>query len=207
MRRKFCRISFFIILISLCTCRNPFFPPTGVPVEAKGARELAKEVIEKLMTSYDTKNLNLFTSLFEVSEFKFYVPPGFNDSAIVKQHVALDSSLDKTNYPYIFDYYNDVTFYYWGFDKEKRSHEKMFGSATTINFTKRMQIEDITPTKINYDTSDTTEIEVVISGGARVEIVALPYFKGAINIKKQVFYIRIDKKTGTKKIIKWFDLN
>ena len=185
-------------------CYNPFLPPLGPP--HGGAAITPVRMIDRLMSAYENRRIDLFEDLFFTSEFRFYVSPNFNDQYQGKVYTNPMEDIDSQYHEI---YYESTvrSYYYWVFSYERQSHEHHFERATSIYFDQRLQVEterySISPS------GDTTMAEVVTNGGrlsiySRISPAApLEYYE--VDIQKQVFYLKRDDG-GSWKIFKWFDL-
>jgi hypothetical protein len=185
--KKMDRGILFALAVCLMACDNPFFPPTGNL--SSGYRQTPAGVIKQLFTAYENRNISLFRDLFpSTKDFRFYVSPSF---------VQLYQQKAYANPP---DTIGGIPYYYWKFDDEIRSHEKMFRSATQISFSPR-------PT-VNTIAQDSLTAEVHISSGGVMNITANG---GEINVDvdmgEQKFLLIKDPSDPNLWVIsRWFDL-
>lgn len=199
----------------LCLCKNPFLPPTGVPVNDIQLRETPAGVIKQLEIAYEQKRIDLFTELL-LQNFRFYIEPE-TEEILSRPYVSADDSLrnNLSLYPYI-AISNVQRFHFWGFASEKKSHEKLFREAETIIFVNSLSPDEpryFVDTLYNADSTvmslDTIRAEVVVPTGGRFEI-SVPEIRPEpfdVDVGTQVFYMipdPADKKLWV--ILKWFDL-
>jgi len=198
---------FCMLILANVGCRNPFFPPTSIPVVKKTVVTPAT-VINELMTAYENRRLDLYADLFLTSEFRFYVSPSFSAEYSGKVYANPMEAIDSA-YRYI--YFNTGTrgYFYWVYDFEQRSTEKLFMRSTEISFLQGMRVETIGYTT-GAELTDTIQVEIVVREGASFKVIAQAsdgagYEEFTIDIGRQVFYLKKDEK-GLWKIYKWFDL-
>jgi hypothetical protein len=201
-----------LVLCVFTVCYNPFYPPTGEPIKSNARRSTPVGVIEQLYTSYENRQISLFSDLFSPlkKDFRFYVSPVFFDN--VTTNHTIDRMISETvdsSFEYVWK--RGVTkAYYWTYDEELQMHTKMFSQASEIGFS--MLPQPIDSSSVNYITGPdgTAYAEVVMRGGGM--IVRQPYAGGAIlelelDIGEQVFYLEKDPADTTLWVIaKWFDL-
>jgi hypothetical protein len=189
-----------VLLVSVCFCRNPFFPPTGMPDKAPSLRIKPEGVMNQLIIAYQTKDLFLFKDLFPSSNtFRFYVSPSFVTSYNSgTRNYANPPDLRDTLLLYTseFSYY-----YYWTQEVEIRSHKTFFLKAATINFTQK---PDLQYRPILNEKGDTTNFEVKMTNGEIDIVTASPAEEYIIAIEKQVFLLERDVDSLWV-IRKWYD--
>ncbi len=211
------KIIILLLLIALFfSCDNPFFVPTGEPVITSGFRATPRGVIRQLSTAYEHKRLDLFTDLLIESQFRFYIAPNSADSLIgVRSYVKLDTSLSAKmeNFPEIRLNTRHNKYYYWGYDKERLSHQNLFSRAERINFFPQLEATKVTfitdsvfTDSLKNDYVVDTILAEVVAERARLEISA-PQIQVTFDIGKQVFYMIKDPADPSLwAIVKWFDL-
>ena len=192
----------------LCSCRNPFFPPTGVPESTNALRATPQGVIQQLIQAYEQKNLTLYTELFPSRKtFQFYVSPKFVATYQTRPYSSdyppepRDTMLHFIGeYPY---------YYYWGQDLEVKSHQRLFQdpSVDVIQFQQLPNIQ-----QVRYIVSmvngkpDTTNVEMLMTDGQFMIDVNNGAFieEYPVNIERQVFLLERDA-SRLWVIRKWYD--
>lgn len=118
--------------VVLCFCRNPFFPETTVPDKpvGSGLRATPKGVLDQLIKSYESKQIELFKDLFPAdSSFRFFIAPDFYDEYRLKNPVLKEPRDSLLQNLEASDYY-----YYWPQSVEIKKHAKLFSPGITIDF-------------------------------------------------------------------------
>jgi hypothetical protein len=189
----------------LVTCRNPFFPLTGLPDSAPELRATPDGVIDQLVKSYEQRRIDLFEELLPASgTFRFYVSPTFWNAyqSEAKYYVNPPEPRDTLlQYIGAFSYY-----YYWTQDVERQSHKRLFAQALSIRFTNCT----VNPGDFRYTIDaqgDTTNVEVLMTDGN----IAMTFDMGGgttqdetVWIDKQVFFLERDAD-NLWVIRKWYD--
>jgi hypothetical protein len=196
-------VSVFLLCIAL-SCRNPFFPPTGMPDKVPPLRSTPAGVIKQLIQAYESKDLNLFQDLFPPSKsFQFYVCPTFYVSSYSSRSYVNPPEPRDTRLQNIGEY---SYYYYWVQDIEIQSHLKLFKNAESIEFKIK---PDVNPGNFRYitnDTGDTVNVEVLMENGEIfIKIKTATYSdESTIAIEKQVFFLERDAD-NLWVIRKWYD--
>ena len=187
-------------------CRNPFFPPLGLPDAAKPLRTTPGGVITQLINAYEQMRIDRYEDLFPKSgTFQFYVSPRFAETSYSSRAYANPPEPRDTLLHYIG---NESFYYYWNQERELQSHKKMFTVAISIAFKVK---PDVDPGKFRYilnGSGDTTNVELEMTSGEFVVSVQLP--NGVIDetpvaIEKQIFLLERDDE-NLWVIRKWYDL-
>lgn len=188
------------LIIIICVCRNPFFPPTGQPDKTPSLRTKPAGVMAQLINAYETKDLYLFQDLFPSEKtFHFYVSPSFVTS-------YQSGTRDYVNPPELRDsmliYTSEYSYYYyWTQDVEIRSHKNLFMRAATITFTQKPSLEY---QPILNESGDTTHFEVLMTNGEIDIVTAIPVDEYIVAIEKQVFLL--ERAADSLWVIrKWYD--
>lgn len=199
----------FTFLMTLA-CYNPFLPPTDIPendlnrVENIGSRSTPENVIDQLFQSYESKNLTQFTDLLS-KDYRFYIASGFdqtNNNFSTKYGGILHSERPDSFMMYV---NTSDLYYYWGYEAEVHSHNKLFSNAELITIPSRPQISEIH--YIFNSTGDTVNAEVRIKNvtfevSVFEESTITPY---TVSNQDQVFLL--EKDTSKLWVIKkWYDL-
>jgi hypothetical protein len=198
-------LSFIIIpLFLLVSCRNPFFPPTGMPDKVPPLRSTPDGVIKQLIQAYESKDLNLFQDLFPaLKTFQFYVCPSFVASYNNNRSYVNPPEPRDTRLQYIGEY---SYYYYWVQDIEIQSHLKLFNYAEKIEFTIK---PDVNPGNFRYitnDNGDTINVELLMENGQigiKIKTATISD-SSTIAIEKQVFLLERDAE-NLWVIRKWYD--
>jgi hypothetical protein len=202
------RILILVIIAFSCACRNPFFPPTGAPSETGGRRDTPANVIRQLISSYQLRNIYLFNDLISPN-YRFYVSTAFTEYQGTPGAVYED--IADTAFTYV---EQGGRYYYWTGDAEKKVHQNMFESASTIKFNTRPYSNEnsyvytvkVTTDSLGHTTFDTTNVEIEMLNG-EIEITLEAKQSYFINIQKQMFYLERDPVDRSLWVIaKWFDL-
>jgi len=133
MKTVYSRFLFAAILIGIsCThwvCNNPFFPETGTPLDNADLRTTPGGVIEQLQLAYEARQLDMFLSLLDSSEFRFYIP-----LSIETELTRLDGNKKETVTDSVFLPAGNDIYIYLTYAEERRIHKNLFNSATEISF-------------------------------------------------------------------------
>jgi hypothetical protein len=192
-------------LLTIVSCYNPFFPPTGVPINLNTLRAKPQGVITQLINSYEQKNIFLFEDLFPASGlFQFYVSPSF--LAMIKNEMRNYINPPEPRDPRLIYIPEAPLYYFWRQEVEIKSHRELFRSAESITFTEKPNV-DIG--KIHYlinDQGDTTNAELVMENGKFLikAVVNGVYDEIPVWIEKQVFFLERDAEKLWV-ILKWYD--
>jgi hypothetical protein len=180
----------------------PFFPATGEPLSRPSHALSPAEVIDQLLTAYQTARIDLYEEIFPSDHsFRFYVSPAMSvgtQSYIASELVDLgDSSWVRRG-----------TYHYWSYDAELRSTQNLFERATIITIDMR-PVYDPGDFRYHIQGSDTVGVEVRMVGGEIGMSIPVPdspwiTMLTGVDIQSQVFYLR--RYQGEWKIAKWFDL-
>jgi len=202
------RAVFFILAMPclFCICRNPFFPPLGIPDKGSPLRATPKGVITQLINSYEQQRLDLFQELL-ASKYRFYVSPSFVSlyNSEGKSYVNPPEPRDTMLHDALIQTYS--YYYYWTQGVEIQSHTGFFKQAQSIVFTIKPYVNSGDIRYIVDSTGDTTNVEMLMTGG---EIDAIFDLGGGtideeiISIENQVFLLERD--AGKLWVIrKWYD--
>lgn len=141
------RTVLIIFILALIFCRNPFSPSKGAPTSS--GSDSPQTLLEDLKLAYNLRDIDLFKELLS-DDFKFV----FN----------LDTSITDLKRFVAEDIDNDGQLeYYWGKDREIRSHENMF------NQTKSIELSFIVPDSSQWtiwldpETGDTNGVYIEVS--------------------------------------------
>jgi len=214
MGRQF-NLSFLIVflLIFLWGCRNPFFPPTGVPTDV--SRGTPEEVIKQLKKSYERRRIDLFEDvLYSKEEFRFYIEQ--NEKIIDSLQKINPEQREKVNIDYELseDFIaDDFLYVYLTYNEEMDIHRNLFREAEQITFSsfEPYEVEYFATAKevgdsIVYDTLDavayTDETKITISSKKLTSVFGEK--EHAFPVGKQVFLMKKDSE-GLWKIIYWFE--
>ncbi len=197
-------------IVLLFSCFNPFFPPTDAPPGVNSLRSTPQGVILQLVKAYQQKDIDLYRDLFSTShDFRFYVQPDYTYSNVASACEQVDTMCSYIKNKGL------NCMYYWTFDKELQSHQKLFERAEQINLT-CSSINDGDIRCIVNGQHETTNVEVILSGGyleisekIMIDKNGYPYQNNyTLEFNVQVFYLERDPQTpGLWVIWKWFDLN
>lgn len=183
---------------------NPYFPDTGLPVTGSSQSQLNEPagVIDQLLTAYENQSTDLFQELFpDDNSFRFYVSPMLVESGTSVGIVP--ERIDST-----YEYIPEGTYYYWTYDSEKRSHERLFDQAVSITVAVRPVYEEEDFVYHLSAGGDTVGVEVLMVGGeliVRVSIDATTNYDYPVAIERQVFYLTREDSGDPWVIRKWFD--
>jgi hypothetical protein len=190
-------------ILTIVSCYNPFFPPTGVPTNLNTLRAKPQGVITQLINSYEQKNIILFEELFPASGlFQFYVSPSF----LAKYETRSYANPPEPRDPRLIYIPEAPLYYFWRQEVEIKSHRELFRRAESITFTEKPNV-DIG--KIHYlvnDQGDTTNAELIMENG---KILIKVNLNGIVDeytiwIEKQVFFLERDAEKLWV-ILKWYD--
>ncbi|MBN1760439.1 MAG: hypothetical protein JW863_19075 [Chitinispirillaceae bacterium] len=193
--------------VALCvfglTCRNPFFPPTGIPVnlDVELPRSTPQGIINQLIDAYENRQIDLYEDLFPSDgSFKFFVAPLFAD-AYKNRPGALsepgDSLLQFVS--------QSELYYYWTQETEIESSTRLFVQAASIEFIKKPYIESIRKFVTEGDSAAELRVgggELTIGQYQDVSTVILY----TVYITNQIFLLGKDDK-GLWVIRKWYDFS
>jgi len=205
------RIVFAVGFVYVCACLNPFFPPTGDPLNSSVGRSNPAGVIQQLYQAYETRQLNLYADLFSPKkDFKFYVAPVFEQDYIQTHSNAYVENIDSS-FEYAYYHVLDKQAYYWTYDEELYHHSKMFAEVTSIYFTQNPQAVDTSTIRYFKGPDSIDYAEVIVRGGQMALVVPTPADGVAdeylLDIGTQVFYLEHDPANKNLWVIaKWFDL-
>jgi len=197
-------LSIAFVLTALAGC-DPFLPDTGEPIIATPlGRSTPKGVIDQLMDSYTGRRIDLFEDLFpdDKSFFRFYISPRLVETG--SRIVTTSEQFDT-----LFTYVPQGVYYYWPYEDEHRSHQRIFSAATSISISTQ-PVYDQRDFVYHYGPGgDTIGVEVLMLGGEILIKVPDPvtprqelwYY---IVIDRQVFYLVRDSERNWV-IKKWFD--
>jgi hypothetical protein len=187
----------------LCLCRNPFFPPTGVPYKTESLRATPEGVITQLINAYEQQRIDLYEDLCPQSGlFRFYVSPKFQSTYLTKPYANPPESTDvRLQFISANSYY-----YYWTQDLEIQSHKRLFSQALSIFFSVQ---PDFDPNRFHYlvnEKGETTNVEIELTNGNIDITVSIDGAVGQypIAIEKQVFLLERDAE-NLWVIRKWYD--
>lgn len=185
---KILLVAFFLMLIS---CNNPFLPETGFPVSVPNPRLTPEGVISQLFQSYETRRIELFTSVLS-KNFKFYVASGFD-------RITLNSEKPDTDMEYVD---KNSSYDYWGYDEEITRTKVLFSKAEMIEIPSRPAISST-----NYFSSgDTSYAEIKVNNVtfevSKYESNTLVTY--SLDNQPQVFLLERVKDLWVIK--KWYDL-
>jgi hypothetical protein len=186
------------------SCRNPFFPPVGVPDISPPLRSTPGGVINQLIKAYEQKRIDLFEDLLPKEKtFRFYVSPRFETYYKIRPYGTIEPEPRDTLLLYTTE---SSTYYYWGHDQELQSHTKLFNRAESITFKVK---PSVSPGKFRYfvnDSGDTTNVELLMEDGEITIMVNISGFTDEypIRIDKQVFFLERDAK-NLWVVRKWYD--
>jgi hypothetical protein len=187
----------------LCSCRDPFFMPTGKPYKTESLRARPEGVIKQLINSYEQQRIDLYEDLFPASGlFRFYVSPQFTSTYLTRPYANPPESTDvRLQFISGNSYY-----YYWTQNIEIQSHKKLFSQASSIVFSEQ---PDFDPNRFHYlvdDKGDTTNVEIELLNGTIGITVAIDgsLDQYSVSIEKQVFLLERDAD-NLWVIRKWYD--
>jgi hypothetical protein len=182
----------FLLLIS---CENPFLPETGVPLNVSNPRSTPAGVISQLFQSYETRRIELFTSVLS-KKFKFYVASGFD----------IITTLNPEKPDTFMEYVDKNSSYnYWEYDEEYKRTSKIFENAEMIEIPSRPAISN---THYIFDSSgDTIYAEIKVNNVtfevSKYESNTLVTY--SLENQPQVFLLERDED-NLWVIKKWYDL-
>jgi len=185
----------------LCMCRNPFFPEVGIPDKpvGNGLRASPQGVLDQLIKSYESKQIELFKDLFpEDGSFRFFVAPDFYSDGSPKY--LLTEPRDTLLYNLeTSDYY-----YYWPQTVEIEKHSKLFGPDIAIDFIDRPALASVRKFMVDGDSA----AELLVTGGTlrltRTLIDTIEIYTSLID--KQVMLIK-KGKDALWTLNKWYDFS
>ncbi|MCX7726079.1 MAG: hypothetical protein N2053_04445 [Chitinispirillaceae bacterium] len=197
------KLFFLLILLIFLLCKNPFFPPSGVPQELhpQSLRSTPQGVIEQLIESYESRRIDLFKDLFpEDGSFKFFVAPDFFNDYLTKYQKLSETRDERLKLIGQYEYY-----YYWTQDAEIESHTRLFSQAASIRFIGKPMVESIRKFTDNNDSL----AELLVTGGILeigkyIDVDTIEIFTA--NISRQVFLVGKDSK-NLWVILKWYDFS
>ncbi len=190
----------FVIIIG---CRNPFFPPTGTPIDepVSKQRSTPQGLLDQLIESYEGRRIDLFIDLLpEDGTFRFFIAPDYFDEYTAK-YTRLSESRDPR-----LKFIGQAEYYlYWTQEDEIEKHKRLFSKATNIDFREKPTIESVRKFTDNGDSL----AELLITGGCfeytwYPDAYTIEIF--IVNVTQQVFLIR-KEKNGLWAIIKWYDFS
>jgi len=120
-----------IIALVFLGCGLPFFPETGTPLEGQINRDSPQGVLDELVRSYETQRIQVFKTLFDQVNFRFYVA---NDPLIELSNMDL-SRTEIIIDTLVGNLVNSGPYNYIPYADELEIHENLFQRATQIEFT------------------------------------------------------------------------
>jgi hypothetical protein len=190
-----------VTLVGSCDL-YPFFPATGEPLSEPSHALSPTEVIDQLLTAYQTARIDLYEELFPSDHsFRFYVSPAMS---VGTQPYIASELIDLGDSSWV----RRGTYHYWSYDAELRSTQNLFERATWIYIDMR-PLYDPGDFRYHIEGSDTVGVEVRMVGGEIGMSIPHPDYpwvsmETGVDIQSQVFYLR--RFAGEWKIAKWFDL-
>jgi hypothetical protein len=201
-----CALSFWMVasaVFFICSCRDPFFMPTGEPYKTESLRSRPEGVIKQLINSYEQQRIDLYEDLFPQSGlFRFYVSPQFTSTYLTRSYANPPESTDvRLQFISANSYY-----YYWTQNIEIQSHKKLFSQASSIVFSVQ---PDFDPNRFHYlvnEKGDTTNVEIELLNGTIDITVTIDGMldQYPVAIDKQVFLLERDAD-NLWVIRKWYD--
>ena len=191
-----------ICMLITAACRNPFLPPTGVPVNFNNEmRSTPQGVINQLIDAYENRQIDLYEDLFpRDGSFRFFVAPVYYDSEGEKYRQFSEAGDPRLQ----FISQND-SYYYWEQDGEIERHARLFSRTLDIQFLMKPFIAEIRKFVDNGDSLS----ELKVTGG----LLEISYYKSIDTIqvfstepKEQVFLLSKDDE-DLWVISKWYDFS
>lgn len=138
-----------VVLTILCTCRNPFLPQTGAPLENQYLRRTPEGLLRQLEISYNRKRLPLFRDLFFERAFRFYIP-----QTVVGQLQSIDKSKTEIVSDTTFAFVPGDVYTYLTFKEEMDIHRNLFRNAEDITFVGQLRASAVLyrDTILGFDT-------------------------------------------------------
>jgi hypothetical protein len=186
-----------LFIVMLCMAMHCSNPPESRTI---GQRSDPQGLIDQLIESYETRNIDLFIDLFpHDNSFRFYISPDFYEEFRTKYQPL--SEVRDTRLLFIgqSEYY-----YYWTQDVEIEQHRQLFSHAHSIEFTSKPAIESVRKFIDNGDSVAELRVtggflEVGTSTNDTVDIYP-------VAIEQQIFLI-IKDTLNSWVIRKWYDFS
>ncbi len=191
-----------VVFLLVSACRNPFLPPTGVPVDDTGPlRATPQGVITQLVDAYENRQIDLYQDLFPTDDsFKFYVSPAFVDSYKIRYKEPSepgDSLLQFVS--------QSGRYYYWTQEVEVANTKRLFTGALSIEFSRKPSIQNLR--KFVVDGDSLAEINVgggILEIGVYLDIYTIKVYP--VYVDEQIFLLAKDEK-DLWVIRKWYDFS
>lgn len=125
-------------IVMLLSCNSPFLPPTGPSLMTGSQRSTAQGVVNQLVASYESHNINQFLALLDPVRFRFYVSP-----SIVGSLRSLDRNRRESVTDSVFLPGNAGVYTYVTYADERRIHQNLFSEADEISFIVAPRIDSV----------------------------------------------------------------
>jgi hypothetical protein len=183
-----------LLLLTLISCGELFFPKTGVPIESSSRRSTPDDIINQLIEGYETHRIELIEDLLADS-FQFYVAPSFDS------YYSLDYNSESPDTT--MQYINNKTYNYWRKKDELYRTKKIFEHTLVSEFVPRPYISRLR--YIMDNNGDTSAAELQLSSGVLYLETDGQGIKW-VDVDNQIFLLKKDKE-GLWVIRKWYDLS
>ena len=193
----------FAACLCMCTCRNPFVPPTGVPVaiDTTEPRATPQGLVNQLIDAYENRQIDLYEDLFPADgSFKFFVAPSFTDD-----YKNRPDALNEPGDSLLQFVSQSERYYYWTQKKEIESCTRLFTQAASIEFIRKPYIESVRKFVAGNDSAAELKVgggELTIGQYVNVTTVMLY----TVYITDQIFLLGKDAN-GLWVIRKWYDFS
>lgn len=191
-----------VLLLLVSACRNPFLPPTGVPIDNTGPlRATPQGVITQLVDAYENRQIDLYQDLFPTDgSFKFYVAPAFVEK--YKERYTEPSEPGDSLMQFVSQ---SDRYYYWTQEVEVANTKRLFSGALSIEFSSKPSIQNLR--RFVADGDSLAEMNVgggILKIGVYLDINTIKIY--SVYIDDQIFLLAKNEK-GLWVIRKWYDFS
>ena len=201
MNSRFILQVLLVFCLLTLSCRNPYMPPTGVPITTNQMRVTPQGVINQLIESYEKRQITLYQDLFpKDGSFRFFVAPAF-----ITDNPTKYQKLSETRDPRLKYIGQSPYYYYWTQVQEVESHRKLFSQAASIEFVEKPVVQSVD----KFVDGGDSLAEGVVTGGyleisRQLDVTTIEYLSSSIG--QQVFLMQKDDE-DLWVISKWYDFS